>query len=97
MKPKIQKQLEALTRLEANITRIEAALQNHRSNAKTWQKPVLTAKSTAEDRRMFLFLPQENPFLKMVELDTHHLEKLERERQVLKNVISNAKIKIRYV
>ena len=88
MKPKIQKQKEALDRLSANITRTEQSLERYRARAKSWIAPVLKASSTSEERLAIVLLPKKNPFLCMIELDTRRLKRLEDERRSLQNKIA---------
>jgi SMC interacting uncharacterized protein involved in chromosome segregation len=89
MKSKQTKREEALTRLQANIARCEAEITENKRRAKTWVKPVLRHDATPQDRILFALQPQENPFLKMIEMEERHLTRMEAEQRKLRNVITN--------
>jgi phage shock protein A len=88
MKTQLQKQKEALARLLESIKTTTANLQRYEFQSKIWKGPVLTAKSTPEERAAYILLPKQNPWPDMIERAKKHLERMESEVRVLRNKIN---------
>jgi hypothetical protein len=97
MKSKVQKQLEALERIDKNIARLEESLREYKQKAKAWTRPVITAKSTSVERLYIMSLPKENPFLNQVAAAERHIKRLEKERQHVYDIIRDRTATVRYV